>query len=61
MNSVEQRKKKTNKRLVWFITRDGLVINQRAGRLAGGNRFWEELAVCVFAAASCSEESLVVF
>ena len=55
------KKEKDKQKVSWFITRDGSVINQRAGRLAGGNRFWEELAMCVFAAASRGEESLVVF
>ena len=55
---VGKERKKSNKRLVWFIIKDSLVINKRTSRLAAA---LQELAMCVFGAASCGEESLVVF
>ena len=53
-----KKEKKSNKRLVWFIIKDSLVIKKRTSRLAAA---LQELAMCVFGAASCGEESLVVF
>ena len=55
---VGKERKKSNKILVWFITKDSLVINKRASRFTAA---LQELALRVFGAASSCEKSLVVF
>ena len=53
-----KKEKSQTKDWFWFITNDGLVIDKRTSRLAAA---LQELAMCVFGAASFCEKSLVVF
>ena len=52
---VGKERKKSNKILVWFITKDSLVISKRA------SRFTVALQELACGAASNCEKSLVVF
>ena len=58
VNSGGQRKKKVKQNISLVYYKDSLVINKRASRFTAA---LQELAMCVFGAASSCEKSLVVF